>query len=422
MWEDDDEFDEAFERSLRGENISIPITVHPNSDVLSKLGRMVDFGDSRSILFGGEPGSGKTSIVEGIYILNLYRWWKRHQEESVIEPYWILRSMERLARDKYAKWRCYFMFIDYGIVIDTATIFGKTNMKYDIKKMYHNINGKQVSYVDIIKSYKPYFTELKKRIDVKSGSDNATNVFRYAQSKAFQHGVYWSSDSTKLLVNKKDSGLTLNETELIDGDEKKYRMVSYKGKDYKIKEYDKKYVKNNPKQLFIHITDHLGKISKGPKASGDKEILDLHSEYMTSWMRDVYEWTTVDIMQLGRATNDTMRQIKLGVDINKADFKGSGDPYENADLVIGMKNPYKYGESSHNGYNINKMVTSSGHNKFRELKVIKSSEGVDDYNIGYYFLGETGFVHELPKGTEMTEEIYNRITNNNWNNIEYNNQ
>lgn len=79
------------------------------------------------------------------------------------------------------------------------------------------------------------------------------------------------------------------------------------------------------------------------------------------------------------------------------------------DLVIGLLNPYKLDAMSYENYNIKKMLSDSGENRFRGLKIIKNSDGIDDFKIGYMFLGESGFMYELPKGRDLTDKDYEKI-------------
>lgn len=80
-----------------------------------------------------------------------------------------------------------------------------------------------------------------------------------------------------------------------------------------------------------------------------------------------------------------------------------------ADVVIGMINPYKHGlTANYRGYDVDKCIYE-GHNRFRMLKVLKNSYGIDDVRIAYSFMGETGLMMELPKSDDITDTHYNFI-------------
>jgi len=113
-------------------------------------------------------------------------------------------------------------------------------------------------------------------------------------------------------------------------------------------------------------------------------------------LRDMFNWTIIDISQLNRGIMDTYRNVNTDIDIMPQDFKGTANVYENADIVMGLMNPYKLAAFEYMGYDIKKFVTPNGYNRFRALKVIKNSYGIDDFRIGYQFLGEIGGMKELP--------------------------
>ena len=57
------------------------------------------------------------------------------------------------------------------------------------------------------------------------------------------------------------------------------------------------------------------------------------------------------------------------------------------------------------------MMSPSGENRFRGLKVIKNSDGIDDFRIGYMFVGENGYMQELPLSNTLSEGDYEKIRN-----------
>ena len=64
---------------------------------------------------------------------------------------------------------------------------------------------------------------------------------------------------------------------------------------------------------------------------------------------------------------------------------------------------------NHSDYDINNCVSNNGHNRFRGLKLLKNSYGMDDVRIGYMFVGENGAVREIPRGSEMPNDWYNFV-------------
>jgi len=315
-----------------------------------KLGSSIVFGKGMYYLFGGLPGSGKTAIVDTMFVLEPYRWWLKNKTN--INIHWIYRSMERSKELKIAKWTAYLMYIDHGILLDVPTLMGWPNKLFELSK----------EHIAIIDSYSDFFKELEKHITIIDGAAHPTKVYSFAKNFALS-----------------------------------------RGKKEPIDKYNTRYIPDNPNEIIIHITDHIGKVRTEEGCNTDKAILDKHSEYM-SVLRDYYGMTVIDISQLNRGIEDTYRAVKTEIDVQPKDFKGSADIYENADVVIGLMNPYKLKVFDYMGYNIKDFVNNKNYNRFRALKVIKNSYGIDDYRIGYQFIGENGLMVELPKSENINYE------------------
>lgn len=334
-------------RGLTGDAVFLPLRQQ-------KLGSKIAITKSMYLLFGGMPGSGKTAIVDSVFVLDLYDWWVANKDVTKVKPEWIYRSMERNTIYKIAKWTAYKMYKDHGILIDVPTLLGWPNKLYELTD----------ELIEIIKSYESYFEEMLKVVTIIDGSENPTGVMNFI-----------------------------------------HEYMKERGTIVQVDQYNKKYVPNNPYTIVLHITDHIGK-EKAERIAGtqtvmnDKQTLDKHSEYM-GYSRDFYGIVPIDISQLNREIEDTMRNQKTDLSVSPKDFKGSGDMYENADIVIGLMNPYKLKDMDHMDYDIKAFVDKKGYNRFRSLKVIKNSFGIDDFEIGYQFLGENGVMNELPKAEEI---------------------
>jgi hypothetical protein len=345
------------------------------------LGSKIAITKSMYILLGGQPGSGKTAIVDSVFVLDLYDWWIKNKDKTLAQPYWIYRSMERNVVLKRAKWLAYRMFKDHQVIIDVPTIFNWPN------KMY-NLSSKMI---ELMKTYDDYFDQMFEHIDIISGAENPTGVNKHIWA------YYTKPENGELKYKEID---TLDDT----GKPTKRNIIGgYKSK--------------KPNTIVFHITDHIGKL-KTEKIHGsnivmnDKQVLDKHSEYMGG-ARDLFGMVPIDISQLNRNIEDTFRNVKTEIDVMPQDFKGSADIFENADIVIGMINPYKLSAFDYAGYDIKKFVSDQGFNMYRALKVLKNSYGVDDFRISYFFGGSSGTMIELPsvKSFEANPNLYDIWTN-----------
>jgi hypothetical protein len=322
-----------------------------------KLGSKIAITKSMYLLFGGMPGSGKTAIVDSVFLLDIYDWWLENRKNTLVTPYWIYRSMERDRIYKIAKWTAYKMYKDHKILIDVPTLLGWPNKLFELTD----------EILAIVASYDSYFEELLKHVTIIDGADNPTGIWMFVKE-----------------------------------------YMTKRGTIEKIDAYNKRFVPNDPNEIIFHITDHVGKIKPEKQKDTnhmltDKQILDKHSAYMGE-ARDFYGLVPIDISQLNREIEDTIRNLKTDLSVSPKDFKGSGNMYENADIVIGLMNPYKLKDFDHMDYDIKAFVDEKGYNRFRSLKVIKNSFGIDDFEIGYQFVGENGIMNELPRADMMALE------------------
>lgn len=345
------------------------------------LGSKIAVTKSMYILLGGMPGSGKTAIADSVFVLDIYDWWIKNKDKVEVEPYWIYRSMERSVLHKRAKWLSYKLFKDHKIIIDVPTIFNWPNKLYDLTP----------KLINLMDSYDEYFDEMFTHIDMIPGAENPTGINKHI----------WA-----YFTDPKNGELEFREVDSLTDDGKPTKRNIITG-----------YKSKHPNKIVIHLSDHIGKLKaqKAPNTNvllNDKQILDLHSENMGS-ARDLFGMVPIDISQLNRGVEDTYRNVKTEIDVMPMDFKGSGDMYENADIVIGMLNPYKLSAFNYADYNITKFVSDLGHNRYRSLKVLKNSFGIDDFRISYLFLGENGYMRELPKAEKFKEspELYNHYSN-----------
>jgi hypothetical protein len=348
---------EDIEKGIKGDNMGIPTGFSVLDSNINGIQK------SLYTIVGGNSGTGKTSFVDLAYVLNPYKWITDNKGKTNIKIKWIYNSMERNTKYKLAKWVCLKIFQDHGIVMDVPTMLGWQGKKFEIDDKTK----------DLIFKTGEYFDEMFNSgvIDIIDGSQNPTGIFNY-----------------------------INEFAKNNGD-----IVQ-------VNEFTKRYIPHDPNLYVIIINDHIGKlnseINNGSRLV-DKALLDKHSEYMGS-VRDKYGFTVIDISQFNRSIGSTERMKVKSVSPEPDDFKGSGDMYENADIALGLFNPFKLKINDFLGYDIPRFVAKNGENRFRSISIIKNSYGADDVIIGLNFLGENGNFRELPTSDSFSKnpEYYKR--------------
>lgn len=388
-----DSFLNNVERGLQGHNKAIPIG-------LPRLQKEV-YGIQKRIntMIIGYTGTGKTALVDNNYVLKAYRWWKKNKDLTPIKFRIIYRSMERSKEYKIAKLTALLLFLDHQIIVDVADLFCWEGI--DNSKLSKDPRIKPLLYV-----YRAFFEEMLDYVDIIDGAENPTGIQKNIQLFYNQHGELFTANEHEIKLNgstiKEFSGD--NKEVSKDGHIRYFEEIKHKGTLKRIYQYGKTYYPHDENLILLHINDHAGKVKK-EKGMNKKQAIDKLSEYMCS-DRDIYGMSPVDVYQLNREISDPMR-LKMGdVAPRIEDVKDTGDPGENADVVIAAFNPDKYGIRNHLDFDIKRCISREGHNRFRALHIIKNSWGNDGVGIGCGFDGRMGLWIELKTGKEMVSQDY----------------
>lgn len=336
-------------KGLNGEFTHIPIA-H------SKLGEHIAVGRSIYTLIGGNSGTGKTSFTDYTYVLSVYDWYKKNKEKYNLELEIIYRSMERSKVYKLGKWLCLKLYQDHKILLDVPTLYQWGTKKSELSK---DICYKIDEALD-------YFDEMSEVVKIIDGAENPTGIRNHLISVAEDNG-----------------------------------------KVEKVSEFERRYIPNKPNKITLVILDHIGKL-KRERGYSKKENIDKMSEYL-GVARDFYGFSPVVVSQFNRALSDSQRARNKELTPDPDDFKDTGNLYEDCDVALALFNPYKFKSFEHMGYDIKEFINNNGYNRFRSVTALKNSWGIDDFRIGYGFLGEVGMFKELPKADEMTPEIYKNV-------------
>jgi len=264
--------------------------------------------------------------------------------------------MERPGIYKKMKWLAYRLMKDYNILMDVPSLMNWPNKKYVIND----------DLIDLCDSYADYFDEMYENCRI----------------------IPEAAKPTRIIV------------------ELKQEMEKY-GKMEQVDKFTRKFIYNDPNQYVIHLTDHLGKLKSEASLTSKKSIIDDHSVNMGDF-RDIYNGIAVDISQFNRSISSMDRLRFTEIDATPSDFKESSEPYENADIVLGLVNPVKLQVTDYDGYDV-KRFTTGKHNRFRALKVLKNSYGADDFKKAFMFFGENGFIKEIPNPKALNDGFFKSI-------------
>lgn len=351
-----------------------------------RLGSQVGISHRMYHLIGGDPGSGKTAFVDQTYVLDPYDWFQQQEDVSFEVIYF---SMERSKVYKKAKWLAHKLYRDHDILIDVPTLLGWGTAKGEI--------GDEL--MDLIKSKEEYFNNMWKNVDILDGSTNPTGVFKALKQRALNKGV---------LYDRKNSDGHYRKV-WMQGETERKETITEAECPVKMPHWDQKYVPNNPNLITVVVLDHIGKM-QSERGFSEKQILDKTSEYI-GVCRDLFGYCGVVISQFNRNNANIQRRINTDLSPEQQDFKGTGNTFEDADVVLALFDPSRHSLSSYQGYSITSTKNEQQVSRFRSTSLLKNSYGIDNAVFGFQFVGENGYFGELPKSQQMTIEKYEAIKN-----------
>lgn len=321
-----------------------------------RLNHYIGIRKSLYFLIGGNTGSGKTSFIDDCFVLNPLDWFlsPEGQASGIKLTIWY-RSMERSKTYKMAKWISRRIFLDHGLIISVNKLLSWNELLSDAE-------------YEIFMSYKDYMDKMEEVITIIDGPENAVGIAKDLQKFALA-----------------------------------------RGKVIQVDEYNKKYIPNDPNEIVIVVIDHIGLLKNSKTQPTKKESIDKMSDELR-YARDFYGYTPVVVSQFNRSISNPMR-IKAGdVEPQLEDFSDSSSTQNDADVVMALFDPVRYGVEDPSGYNLNKLRDAFGGKYYRSIRLIKNSYGEDDIRIGMAFLGCVGMFKELPKKKDITDEIYEAVT------------
>ena len=178
-------------------------------------------------------------------------------------------------------------------------------------------------------------------------------------------------------------------------------IIHKKRVSYKDKEVFDYYEKSDPNEYRIVIFDHLSLLSPEKGMSLRENIGILSSVHFVK-LRNYYKYTIVAVQQQAQAQesidNYKLNKLKPSVD-GLAENKTTA---RDADIVLGLYTPFRYGIREYEGYEIVKF-----RDFIRFLEIIAGREGGGGNICPLYFDGAVNYFKELPLPTDTS--ILNRV-------------
>jgi hypothetical protein len=335
--------------------------VKQNSENVKKgIPNEIAFGSPKleSILYGvsqevyylvaGGTGSGKTKYVDYTFVLKPLAFVRRNPQ-TPIKVKVIYFSLEISGVMKAINLASFYIFGKYGISLSPSQILSK---KYTLSEYEESLVDEGLEWVD----------DIAKDLTIYDDALTPAKMYGILKSYSEEHGKWDKNPVTK----------------------------------------EETYTPNNPYLYTIVVVDHIGLI-KVPDGGSKKAEIDKMSQYLI-WFRNKCRFTPVLVSQFNRGMEGMDRIKHNALTPQLADLKETGNPAEDANVVLAMFSPLRFRLDEYRDYNIKKL-----NDRIRMISVLKNREGIAEKTLGLAFFGEVGFFYELPKGNEMTDDDYIKV-------------
>lgn len=192
------------------------------------------------------------------------------------------------------------------------------------------------------------------------------------------------------------------------GEYKSHKIQSKNGSGKEVEVFDS-YTPNDPNHYKIVIIDHIGLVDK-EQGFRTKDAVDKMSEYFVKYLRNRYGYTCVAIQQQASESEglEAMKQKKMVP--TAATLGDSKYTARDADLVLGLFDPSKFGMPSWGGYTISDATGSGLMNYGRFLYVIANRNGEMGGVCSLFFDGAVCDFEELPRADkpDQVQKYYDK--------------
>ena len=176
--------------------------------------------------------------------------------------------------------------------------------------------------------------------------------------------------------------------------------ITSRGNAFKEVDVFDSYIQNDPNHYKIVIIDHIGLVDK-EQGFRTKDAVDKMSEYCVKYLRNRYNYTCVVIQQQASETEglEAMKQKKMVP--SAAGLSDSKYTSRDANLVMGVFDPSKFGLPTWLGYKIQDVDNVGLRNYARFLYVLANRDGEMGGICPLFFDGAVCHFEELPKPDDI---------------------
>ena len=320
---------------------------------------------SQYVVITANEKTGKTQIASFIYLYSSLEYAFEHKDQcSVHIIYFALEESISKIKERYM---CYLLYMLDGKRI-SPTDLRSTSAEYPIPE--------DILALLETERYQERLRFFDECVQFETENTNPTGILRVCENYMKSVGKY----NTHKTKSKSDPS---REVDVFDS-----------------------YVQNDPNHYVIGIIDHIGLADK-EQGFNTKATLDKVSEYAVKYMRNRYGMTFVAIQQQASDSQglEAIKQKRMVPTV--ATLSDSKYTARDADLVLGLFDPSKFGLPSWLGYKISDGLKSYA----RFLYVIANRNGEMGGVCPLFFDGAVCYFEELPQPTETQslQRFYDKV-------------
>lgn len=320
----------------------------------------------RYYLISSQQKGGKTQFTSFAFVYNALSYALEHPEKLRLKIFYY--PLEEKKEDITLRFMSYLLYV-------------KSGKRYRISpEDLSSTNENKVlsqDVINILKSpdYRRVLDFFEKTI-IFEESQNPTGVWKDLTNYAKTHGtIHYNTIKVK------------NEF----GEEEEKNIFDY-------------YEANDPNEYVMILFDHVSLTGLERGMDLRQSIMKL-SEYMVN-LRNRFNYIPVVIQQQSDETQN-LQAYKAGkIRPNSSGLADSKYTFRDADIFLGIVNPYSYEIPKYLGYDIVKLK-----DHIRFLEVVANRHGRSKGITALYFDGATSYFKELPKPTEVAQmhAVYAKI-------------
>ncbi len=332
---------EAVQEGLSNPDAGIPVPLKK----LSKFTNYIQKGQYTAI--GGKPTSGKSSMMDYVYMMNIYRWWRDLDPNSKPKLKMFYFNMKTRPKIKWQKWLCLFLKLEYGRVIDIPTLTSGVGRLYDLDEQI----------LTEIETAKEFFEEFESEVLTMINGQQTPSSIKNTMTEYMEVVGGSDQDDNYVLNNDNRNQITfvyIDNTDLLLTESDGYSQMNLDGLKKKLNEY----------------------------------ILELRAKYNIGFT----------VIVPSKVSNSRM------VKDSEPTYKELGLFAKSVDLGLVMYNPYNENNRGYLGYPVEEMVFN-GKPRLRTVSVVRN-EGLENVTVGLVFIGECGYIAETPH-PELVDQFEN---------------